>query len=404
MIHSALAGWIFHCTLRHMDNLPLTSNSSYELRRVGRRGMDWWLLGATIPILVAGLMTMFSFTGDNSFASHQFVWILVALAAFFAVSFIDMRFLRSTWVSVAAFSLALVLLGALFLVGQVTRGTQSWFDFGSFSFQPSDLAKLAIILILAKYFSRRHIEIANVRHILISGMYAFVLFALTLATPDLGSAMIIFFIWLGMVAVSGISKKHLFAMIGIGLLTFILLWSFAFKEYQKDRIRNFIDPLADIHGAGYNAYQSTVAVGSGQIWGKGLGYGTQSRLKFLPEYQTDFIFAAFAEEWGFAGVIILFGLYGIIIWRIIVNAMNGATNFEILFGAGVAVFFIVHIAVNVGMNMHLLPVTGTPLPFMSYGGTHLMTEFVALGILMAMRRYSRSAHKDAVKNEFIGPQ
>ncbi len=147
-----------------------------------------------------------------------------------------------------------------------------------------------------------------------------------------------------------------------------------------------------------------VAVGSGEMWGKGLGYGTQSRLKFLPEYQTDFIFAAFAEEWGFAGIIILFTLYGIIIWRIIMNAMNGATNFEILFGAGVAVFFIVHMVVNIGMNMHLLPVTGTPLPFMSYGGTHILTEFMALGILMAMRRYSRSTHKDAVNNEFIGPR
>lgn len=366
--------------------------------------MDWWLFGATIPILFAGLMTMYSFTGNNAFASQQVIWIGVAIAVFFAVSFIDVRFLRSTWISVAAFGVSFILLISLFLVGTVTRGTQSWFDFGSFSFQPSDFAKLAIIIILAKYFSRRHIEIANVRHILVSGMYAFALFALVLASPDLGSAMIIFFIWLGMVMVSGISKKHLFAMIGIGLVTFLLLWNFAFKEYQKDRIRSFIDPLADVRGAGYNAYQSTVAVGSGQMWGKGLGYGTQSRLKFLPEYQTDFIFAAYAEEWGFAGVAILFSLYGIIIWRIIKNALNGATNFEILFSTGVAVFFIVHIIVNVGMNMHLLPVTGTPLPLMSYGGTHMLTEFIALGIVVAMRRYSRPAHKDAVKNEFVGPQ
>ena len=193
-------------------------------------------------------------------------------------------------------------------------------------------------------------------------------------------------------------------MVAVGLIAFLLLWSFGFKEYQKNRIRNFVNPLADIHGAGYNAYQSTVAVGSGQLWGKGLGYGTQSRLKFLPEYQTDFIFAAFAEEWGFAGVVILFSLYCIIMWRIISNTLNGSTNFEILFGAGVAVFFSVHIIINVGMNMHLLPVTGTPLPFMSYGGTHLMTEFILLGILMSMRRYSSSVHKDAIKNEFIGPQ
>jgi rod shape determining protein RodA len=275
---------------------------------------------------------------------------------------------------------------------------------GTFSFQPSDFAKLTLIIILAKYFSRRHIEIANVRHILVSGLYAFVLFALILASPDLGSSMIIFFVWLGMVMISGISKKHLFAMIALGLIIFGLLWGFGFKEYQKDRIRNFINPLADIHGAGYNAYQSKVAVGSGQFWGKGLGYGTQSRLKFLPEYQTDFIFAAFSEEWGFAGVFILLSLYGVIIWRIIVNAMNGATNFEILFSSGVAVFFIVHIFINIGMNMHLLPVTGTPLPFMSYGGTHIVTEFLALGLVVAMRRYSLSAHKDAVKNEFLGPR
>ena len=214
--------------------------------------------------------------------------------------------------------------------------------------------------------------------------------------------MIIAWIWLGMVMISGISKRHLLAMVGIGILAFILLWSFGFKEYQKNRIRNFIDPLSDIRGAGYNAYQSTIAVGSGQLWGKGVGYGTQSRLKFLPEYQTDFIFAAFAEEWGFAGVLILFSLYGIIVWRIILNAARGATNFEILFGAGVAVFFIVHILINIGMNMHLLPVTGTPLPLMSYGGTHLTVELVLLGLLMSMRRYARSAHTSEVKNEFIG--
>lgn len=347
---------------------------------------------------------MFSFTGNNSFASHQLIWILVSVVLFFGVSFIDVRFLRSTWVSVFAFSISALLLAGLFVFGTVTNGSRSWFDLGSFSFQPSDFAKLAIMVILAKYFSRRHIEIANIRHILVSGLYAFILFALVMASPDLGSGMIIFFIWLGMVMVSGISKKHLFALIGIGILVFGLLWGFGFKEYQKDRIRNFIDPFADIHGAGYNAYQSTVAVGSGQFWGKGLGYGTQSRLKFLPEYQTDFIFAAFAEEWGFVGVLILFSLYGIIIWRIIKNSLNGATNFEILFGAGVAVFFIVHIVINVGMNVHLLPVTGTPLPFMSYGGTHVLTEFLALGVVVAMRRYSRPAHKDAVKNEFIGPQ
>ncbi len=377
----------------------------YRLRDINmKKTIDWWLFFAIVPILIAGLITMHSFSGDSSFASHQMVGITFSLAVFFGLSFIDMRFLRSTWVSVTLFVTSVAFLGALFTLGKVSHGAQSWFSFGSFSFQPSDFAKVALIIVLAKYFSRRHIEIANVKHILVSGAYAFVIFALVLVHPDLGSAMIIALVWLGMTMVSGISKKHLFAMIAIAALVFAVLWNFGFKEYQKDRIRNFINPLADIHGAGYNAYQSSIAVGSGGIWGKGVGYGTQSRLKFLPEYQTDFIFAAYSEEWGFAGIVILFTLYGIIIWRIINNAMNGATNFEILFGAGVAVYFIVHIGINVGMNMQLLPVTGTPLPFMSYGGTHMLSEFMALGILMSMRKYSRIAHKDATKNEFIGPQ
>jgi len=385
----------------------MSSLAKNEYRLDDRRSkgrIDWWLFLSTIPILAAGLVTMHSFTGDSSFASHQLVGITVALLAFFFLSYIDVRPLRSTWVSVALFALSVLSLGALFVLGRVSHGAQSWFSFGSFSFQPSDFAKVALIIILAKYFSRRHIEIANVRHIFVSGLYAFILFVLVLMSPDLGSAMIIVLIWLGMIMVSGISKKHLFAMIAIAAIVFAVLWNYGFREYQKDRIRSFIDPFRDIQGVGYNAYQSTIAVGSGGILGKGVGYGTQSRLKFLPEYQTDFIFAAFSEEWGFVGIIILFSLYGVIIWRIIKNSMNGATNFEILFGAGVAVYFIVHIGINVGMNMHLLPVTGTPLPFMSYGGTHMLTEFIALGILMSMRKYSRTAHKDLTKNEFIGPQ
>ncbi|MGC9605456.1 MAG: rod shape-determining protein RodA [Minisyncoccia bacterium] len=366
--------------------------------------IDWWLVGAIVPILAAGLATMYSFTGDNSFAVHQLVWISLSLAAFFAMSRVDVRFLRTTTASVALFAVSALLLGSLFVLGRVSHGAESWLSFGAFSFQPSDLAKISLIVVLAKYFSRRHIEIANIRHILVSGAYALALFILVILHPDLGSAVTIALVWLGMVMVSGISKKHLFALLGVGLLAAALLWNFGFKSYQKDRILNFIEPLSNVHSTGYNAYQSTIAVGSGGLFGKGLGYGTQSRLKFLPEYQTDFIFAAFAEEWGLVGIFILLGLYGVVIWRVIRAAQRGATNFEILYGAGVAVYLIVHIGINVGMNLHLLPVTGTPLPFMSYGGTHMMSEFLLLGVLMAMMRYARPAHKDAVKNEFLGPR
>jgi rod shape determining protein RodA len=149
----------------------------------------------------------------------------------------------------------------------------------------------------------------------------------------------------------------------------------------------FIDPLADIQGAGYNAYQSTVAIGSGELFGKGIGYGTQSKLLFLPEFETDFIFAAFAEEWGLIGVAVLFSIFALVIFRLLHHAAEGATNFERLFASGVAILFVAHFFVHIGMNIGLLPVTGTTIPFLSYGGSHLVVEFVAVGMVMGMRRY-----------------
>jgi rod shape determining protein RodA len=204
-----------------------------------------------------------------------------------------------------------------------------------------------------------------------------------------------------MVLVSGISKKHLFLVFSIAAVSFTLLWNYGFAQYQKDRIKTFIHPLADIRGSGYNANQAMITVGSGQLLGKGIGYGTQSRLNFLPEYQTDFIFAAFAEEWGFVGVIILFLLFAIIFWRIFHYAIRGETNFEILYASGLAIFLMTHLIINIGMNIGIMPVTGIPVPFMSYGGSHLITEFFALGILMGMKNYSRATHKEVVKDEYL---
>ncbi|MDQ3014413.1 MAG: rod shape-determining protein RodA [bacterium] len=367
-----------------------------------RASIDWILLAAALPLVGAGLVTMNSFSGESAYFYNQLVWIPMALIAFFVVSMFDLSFLKRTRVIVTLFSIICGLLILLFALGTVSKGAQSWFNIGLFSIQPSDPAQIVLILLLAKYFSRRHMEIRNIRHILVSGLYALIAFALIIVQPDFGGAIIIFFIWFGMVLVSGISKKHLLAVVMIGAVTFAGLWMYVFKDYQKARIMTFIHPLADIHGAGYNAYQSTIAVGSGQMLGKGIGYGTQSKLSFLPEYQTDFIFAAFAEEWGFVGVIILFILFSIVVWRILLNAMHGASNFETLYGAGLAIMFMTHIAINVGMNIGLLPVTGVTIPFMSYGGSHLVTEFIGLGILMSMRRHRRAAHRDIIKNEFIG--
>lgn len=363
---------------------------------------DWYIVFSVIPILVAGLMTMNSFTGQSNLFSKQLIWIALSFVIFIICGFIDFRFLRRTPVIVLLYSMSLAFLLVLFLVGHISNGAKSWINAGFFSIQPSDPMKLVLILLLSKYFTRRHVEIAHIRHIIVSGVYAFIPFILVALQPDFGSAITIFAIWLGMVLVSGISKKHIALVFTIAGLAFAGLWNFGFKEYQKQRVLNFLHPLADIRGSGYNAYQAMITVGSGQAIGKGIGYGTQSRLNFLPEYETDFIFAAFAEEWGFVGVIILFILYGIIIWRIIRWAMRGETNFETLYAMGLSIFIMTHMIINIGMNIGIMPVTGIPVPFMSYGGSHLVTEFLGLGILMGMSRYSRATHREVIRNEFVG--
>lgn len=364
--------------------------------------IDWLLFFSTIFITLAGILTMGSFGAESAYFYKQIIWIIISILVFFTLSLFDYRFLKRTGVVITIFAISIFMLSALFVVGKVAGGAQSWFSVGGVSFQPADFIKLIVIILLAKYFSKRHIEIANIRHIFVSGLYVFIVFVLVALQPDFGSALIIFLIWFGLILLSGISKKHLLAVFVLGSVAFITLWNFGLQDYQKARIANFIHPLSDIRGTGYSAYQSTIAVGSGQITGKGIGYGTQSKLSFLPEYQTDFIFAAYAEEWGFLGVLLLFSLFGIMIWRVIRLAYYGATNFEILFGCGIAIMFISHFLVNVGMNIGIMPVTGITFPFMSYGGTNLLTSFIGLGILMGMRRYQRSAHKEMMTNEFLG--
>lgn len=371
-----------------------------------RRGafshIDWTLLTSVLIIAGAGLSTLYLFSAENGFFTRQLVWLSISLCIFFLFSYIDFSFLRERNTIIALYGAIVFVLVAIFVFGTVVKGAQSRFDLGFLAIQPADPAKVVLIALLAKYFSRRHVEIAHFKHILVSGVYAFVIFALILVQPDFGSAAIIGAIWLGIVLVSGISKKHL-ALVMIGAaLAGALLWTFVFEDYQKARVLTFLNPLSDITGSGYNAYQATIAVGSGELWGKGVGYGTQSKLQFLPEYETDFIFAAFAEEWGFVGVVLLLIAYGVLITRLLVSAYGGATNFETLFIVGIAVYFLAHIIIHIGINLGLLPVTGTTVPFMSYGGSHLVTEFAALGMVMSMRRYGRTTHKADLNREFLG--
>lgn len=366
------------------------------------KGVDWSILFAVIPLLLSGMTTMMSFSERISLFDKQLIWGLVGIVIAIGISRIDIRFLRDSRYVIISYILSLGLLVLVLVLGKTVKGAKSWFDFGGFSFQPTDLVKLLVIIVLAKYFSRRHVAIAELKHLFISSLYALVPMALILLQPDFGSAMIVALLWLGMALVAGISKKHILIVSGILLVTFTFSWMFLFKPYQKDRIISFVNPTSDIRGSGYNAYQSVIAVGSGGLLGKGLGYGTQSRLNFLPEYQTDFVFAAFSEEWGFIGSLIILFCFCFLLWRIKIHASRGASNFETLFCVGYMLLLFGHIIVNIGMNIGIMPVTGIPLPFMSYGGSHLLGEFIGLGIVLSMSRYERAVNRADINNEFVG--
>src|SRR3989338_9010472 len=298
--------------------------------------LDWTLLIPALTLSLVGILTMSTFGQGSSLAPRQFLWLSIAVLIYLGVSTFDMRFIRQTPMVMAFYMIAFILLSLLLLFAHPVMGARAWFSFGSISFQPADLAKFALIALLAKYLSRRHVEIGDFRHILVSGAYALTITLLILIEPDMGNAIIFGTLWLGMMLVSGISKKHLAVLGLIALIAGSALWFGGLKPYQRDRIISFVNPAGDIHGAGYNAYQAKIAVGSGELLGKGIGYGTQSKLRFLPEYQTDFIFAAFAEEWGFAGVVLMFGLFVVLIMRILRIGMYAESNFEKLVSVGVA--------------------------------------------------------------------
>ncbi len=363
---------------------------------------DWPLVTSAFLLSLLGLVTMNSFSGSSIFFERQLIWIILSLFVLFVTSRIDTRIFYRTSVIVTLYLVTTFLLVLVLFFGTIVFGAQNRFDLGFFAFQPSDIAQLVLILVLAKYFARRHMDIGHVKHILVSGAYAFLLFFLLFLQPDFGSAVIVFAIWFGMVLVAGISRTHLLAVFLIMAVSVGGLWMFAFADYQKARIVSFLHPLADIQGTGYNAYQSTIAVGSGGVFGKGIGYGSQSKLEFLPEYETDFIFAAFAEEWGYVGVLVFLMLFGVLFWRIIEHARYAATNFETLACSGILIWFLVHVIIHVGMNVGLLPVTGTTLPFLSYGGSHLIAKFAALGLILAMTRYEKSVERGKLDHEVEG--
>lgn len=366
--------------------------------------IDWVLVFSVLAMVFLGILTIKPF-GDplinveatNYFFVRQIIWVLLGIFIFILSLLINWNFLKTN--SIFLFLIYLFILISLFILifaVDSIRGAKSWYRVYSLSIEPVELMKLVLILVLAKYFSKRHVEIARAWHIFISGAYAFLPAWLVFMHSDFGSAAILGAIWLGMGLCGGIKFKHLLFIFLSGAVLFGFLWGFFLAPYQKTRISSFLSPQSDARGSGYHALQSEIAVGSGGAFGRGIGFGTQSRLEFLPENETDFIFASFAEEWGFVGVVILFLFFGIVLWRILRAGIYSESNFEKLYSAGLSIFLFSQIAVHVGMNIRLLPITGLGLPFMSYGGSSIISLFMALGILQSF-----NIHKKGV---FVGTE
>lgn len=349
--------------------------------------IDWVLCIIVLLLVSVGLLSIYSIgkeTGSNIF-KRQLIYVILGFLLMFILASFDYRIFRDhNFILLGFYFLSILFLGVILIMGREIRGVSSWFRVGKFGFEPVELMKLAIILVLAKYFSLRHVEVSRFRHLIISGLYIFVPLVLLLLQPELGYILIITLIWLAIIIVAGIKIRHLFILFLIGLIIFSVSWVYLLKDYQKERAVTFLNPHSDPWGRGYHIIQSIIAVGSGKFFGRGLGHGTQSQLNFLPEQHTDFIFATIAEEWGFLGSFFILILFGILFFRLIKISLTSFNNFARLFSIGLVTMISLEVVINIGMNMGLLPIIGIPLPFISYGGSSMVMNFVMLGIIQSI--------------------
>lgn len=354
--------------------------------------MDGVLMLVTVFLACFGIVELIGMAHNNAtfalYRNKQILFSLLGIALMFGVSFIDYRFFKNnSYVIILLYVFALGTLGVLLMVGSTVRGATSWFRLGEFAFGPVELAKISVVMLLAKYFSARHIEVHRVFHVMVSFAYVAAPLVLVLLEPDLGSAIIIFSVWFGILFFSGMSKKHIAMLMVLGVLASGFAWTSMLKPYQKERILSFLNVERDPQGSGYNVIQSMIAIGDGGVFGKGLGYGSQVQLGFLPEAHTDFMFASIAEEFGFAGVALIFFLLCLLFWRITRIALATENNFAKLFCVGIMVLLFVHVSINMGMNLGVMPVTGIPFPFLSYGGSSLLALFIAVGIVQSIKAH-----------------
>lgn len=351
--------------------------------------LDWVLILTVFLLVGIGLLSIYSSSlGRGSFLNFekQLIFFVIGFFLMILLSFFDWRILKQDpYLILILYFFCLVGLIGLYFFAPEIRGIKSWYKLGPISLDPIEFTKIILIILLAKYFSTRHIEMYRPHHILLSGIYVFLPALLFFFQPDLGSVLILIAIWIGILLISGIKIRHFLILGLLGILIFLAAWSFLLKDYQKERIISYINPQIDPKGISWSVNQSKIAIGSGGIFGQGLGQGPQTQYGFLPEPQTDFIFAAIAEEFGLIGVGILLSLFSLLLWRIIKIALSAKSNFPRLFATGLAILLFFQVFINIGMNLGILPIVGVPLPLVSYGGSSLIATFLALGILQSIK-------------------
>lgn len=351
--------------------------------------LDWHIIVSSLLLGGIGLVCIYSISlGEGSFLNFKKQLFFLALGLFLMIflGFFDWRGFRDNpYLILVLYLISLLLLAGLLLLAPEIRGIKGWYKIGPFSFDPIGLTAIALIILLAKFFSKRHTQMYNIWHIILSGVYVLAPFILIALQPDLGSALILGVIWIGILIVSGIKLKHFFILSMCFFIIFGISWMFLFKEYQKQRITSFLAPQTEALGTNWSQNQSKIAIGSGGVWGQGFGKGSQTQNGFLSEPRTDFIFSVAAEEFGLAGIILLMSLFLFLLYRIIKVSLEANSNFPRLFAVGLALFIFSEAFAHVGMNLGLLPVIGLSLPFVSYGGSNLIAIFIGLGILQSIK-------------------
>ena len=356
------------------------------------KNFDLILLIVSLILALTSVLVLYAISfkavsvASSSDVRNQIIFGLISLIGLLGAAAIDYR----AWAKFThwLYLLSIGLLGLVMVAGKTALGATRWINLGFFQFQPSELTKLVLIVVLAKFFATNYDRLEQPRYLLLSLLYLILPVGLVLAQPDLGTALVLVVIWLAMAVSSRIPKKHLVILGSIALVLLPLAFQLL-RPYQRHRLITLVNPTADPLGTGYNVVQSTIAVGSGQLFGRGLASGSQSQLNFLPSQHTDFIFAVLAEKLGFVGCVLILLLFGVLLLRGIIIAYRAKDRFGMFLAVGLVAMFLFHLFINVGMNLGIMPVTGIPLPFVSYGGTSLLIGMIGIGLLesIAVRRH-----------------